>query len=575
MGLGRFLRPQLSLKQRIIAPQALIIFFLLAVSLFAYRSMDFIGGVVVELIESSNQTLVEQTDLANHISDVQYSVSKFFNESGQENYKRALSSIKEISAQELVSRDPKIKKMLVDLNKLVQAAQIRFENLAKQNTAFLDTQKELGQLAFQAEPALSSAVTEIMAKVGNDMRRPDPKMQEPLEAAFTKLTDPLPKGDLKFAIEDYWDAWAGYSAVYIKLRQDTDKALNRTLLSLNDFQHTSIKNAREHAMRVKDMAVSRIRRSNALIVTISAVALVLGLLLSFILGRSLYLIIDKITVGLSRSCREVERTSEIISSASQMVADGASSQASSLEEISAALEEVTSMAESSADNAQEATSLMDHTQEAIGQGSDSISRLNKAMGSISDSNQETQKIITNIEQIAFQTNLLALNAAVEAARAGEAGAGFAVVAEEVRNLAGRSAEAAGGTNNIIADSTEKVRLGGDIVQETSEVYDNIAESSGKISHIVAEIAAAAGEQAKGVGNIKNAIIELDGAGQRNLNSSEELASTAVGMQTQAELLKNFVNELESLTGNKDVGEGEDSGEMPPADGEQQYLPDVE
>jgi methyl-accepting chemotaxis protein len=202
------------------------------------------------------------------------------------------------------------------------------------------------------------------------------------------------------------------------------------------------------------------------------------------------------------------------------------------------------------------------------------------MDSISESNEETQKIIKEIEQIAFQTNLLALNAAVEAARAGEAGAGFAVVAEEVRNLAGRSSEAAGGTNEIIANSTKKIQTGGVMVHETSEAYEDIAESSGKIAHIVSEIAVAANEQATGVENIKEAMIFLDEASQHNAASSEELAASAETMQAQANNLHSFVNELVTLIGNQNGStkqvnindEAVESGNLQRYDNDRMRLP---
>lgn len=539
---------QLSLKQRIIIPQALVICFLLAVSLFSYRNMTVIGGLVIDLINSSNQTLSSQTELANNISEVQYSVSKFFNEAGNDNFNKAMESTKKIGALKIVQSHPAIGKTITGLNKLIEAAQIRFASLDQQNSNFFATQKEVRQQSSQAETAISEAIMDIMTKVGNDMRQPDPKMQDILETEFSNMVDPLPKGDLKFALEDYWDAWAGYSAVAIKLRQDTDKALNEALQALYDFQHASIITAKAQTMRIKEISVEKIEHANMFVVVISAAALLVGLFLSFILGRSLFLVIEKITTGLSQSYDEVAQTAVNITVASQTLAGGASSQAASLEEISAALEEVTSMARSSADNAQEATSLMGQTQEAIGKGSDSIGKLNTAMASISTSNQETQKIITNIEQIAFQTNLLALNAAVEAARAGESGAGFAVVASEVRNLAGRSSDAAGGTGKIIAESTEKVHLGTAMVRETSEAYEEIAGSSEKIAHIVAEIAAAAGDQAVGVSNIKDSIVQLDETGQRNVASSEELAATAASMNDQANNLNAFVSELVVLIG---------------------------
>ncbi len=550
-----FTNPQLSLKQRIIIPPAIIIFFLLAVSFFSYHNMTVLGDLVVSIINNSNQTLIAQTDLANNISEVQYSVSKFFNVAGADNYQRALTTLKKINSLPVVSSNAKVSKTLKKLDKLVKAAQIRFDNLAQQNIAFLKTQKELHRLSTAAEPNTSMAIMDIMTKAGNDMRSPNPKLQDSLDKEFSNLDDPLPKGDLKFALEDYWDTWAGYTAVYIKLRQDTDKALNNTLASLYDFQHTSINEAKEKMQRTKDESIQRIKHANTLVVIISAAAILIGLFLALLMGRSLFLIIEKITRGLNDSYKEVDAAASNMTAASQELANGASSQAASLEEISASLEEVASMARRSADNAQETECLMKHTQETIGTGSDSMTKLKTAMDSISDSNAETQKIIKDIEQIAFQTNLLALNAAVEAARAGEAGAGFAVVADEVRNLAGRSSIAAGGTNDIIANSTEKIQTGGKMVNETSEAYEEIAESTGKIANIISEISIAAGEQASGVEHIKESMICLDETSQHNAASSEELAASAETMQAQANNLSAFVDELVVLTGDTEGKRG--------------------
>ncbi len=127
---------------------------------------------------------------------------------------------------------------------------------------------------------------------------------------------------------------------------------------------------------------------------------------------------------------------------SLILSDSASKQASSLEETSSSIEEMASMIRQSANNAAQTNQLMSASQEVIKNADSSITQLNGSMKEITAASEQTQKIVKTIDEIAFQTNLLALNAAVEAARAGEAGAGFAVVAEEVRNLALRAAEAA-------------------------------------------------------------------------------------------------------------------------------------
>ncbi|MCU0583737.1 MAG: methyl-accepting chemotaxis protein, partial [Syntrophales bacterium] len=138
-----------------------------------------------------------------------------------------------------------------------------------------------------------------------------------------------------------------------------------------------------------------------------------------------------------------------------------------------------------------------------------MTELTQSMEDISKASDETSKIIKTIDEIAFQTNLLALNAAVEAARAGEAGAGFAVVANEVRNLAMRAAEAAKNTSVLIEGTVKKVREGSELVERTGGAFAEVSRSAAKVADLVAEIAAASSEQAQGIDQINKAVAEMD------------------------------------------------------------------
>jgi len=210
---------------------------------------------------------------------------------------------------------------------------------------------------------------------------------------------------------------------------------------------------------------------------------------------------------------------------SQLLSEAASNQAASLEETSASLDEMASMIKQCADNTAVANNHLSFALGAIEEVNVSVMELTKSMKEITDSSKQTQNIIKNIDGIAFQTNLLALNAAVEAARAGEAGAGFAVVAEEVRNLAMRTAESARTTSDLIEDIVCKVRNGENLVLTTGGAFGKVMESSTKVVQIMKEIDAASREQALGIDQINGAVAEMSRVTQQNATSAEKLAAT--------------------------------------------------
>nr|MBL0700692.1 hypothetical protein [Desulfobacterales bacterium] len=180
-----------------------------------------------------------------------------------------------------------------------------------------------------------------------------------------------------------------------------------------------------------------------------------------------------------------ESIGQVIES-SQQVAEGTSEQAAAVEETSAALEEISSMSKQNAANADQADKLTNNVVLVVTEAAGSMGQLTKSMDAISRASDETQNIVKTIDEIAFQTNLLALNAAVEAARAGEAGAGFAVVAEEVRNLALRSAEAAKGTSALIDETAKKVSNGASLALTTNEQFSKVKEQAQKVGALVNE-----------------------------------------------------------------------------------------
>ncbi|WKY47875.1 methyl-accepting chemotaxis protein [Eubacteriaceae bacterium ES3] len=230
-----------------------------------------------------------------------------------------------------------------------------------------------------------------------------------------------------------------------------------------------------------------------------------------------------------------------VADSSMALSQGATEQASSVEELSASIEEIAGQTRSNANNADSANNLAEQTRQNAIEGNAKMHQMLKSMEEINVSSANISKIIKVIDEIAFQTNILALNAAVEAARARQHGKGFAVVAEEVRNLAARSADAAKETTALIEGSIKKVEDGTQIATRTAEDLERIVKDITQVTDLVAEIAAASNEQSIGISQINTGISQVSNVVQMNSATSEESAAASEELSGQADLMREQVD----------------------------------
>ena len=264
---------------------------------------------------------------------------------------------------------------------------------------------------------------------------------------------------------------------------------------------------------------------------------------SYAIGRSISRPIRGLAGQLSDASRKIFAGAVELAASGREVASGASGQAAAIEETSGSLEEMSSITRQNSQNATQADMLMRATNAVVSKAGGEMGRLLTSMQEISGASEDIQKIIKTIDDIAFQTNLLALNAAVEAARAGEAGAGFAVVAGEVRNLAMRAADAAGNTSELIKRTAARIHDGMGLVYSTNKAFTEVAGKAVSVGHLVGEIASASSEQSLGIDQINKAVAEIDSIIQRNADLAEDSASTSEEMKARAMQLNALVEEL--------------------------------
>jgi len=244
--------------------------------------------------------------------------------------------------------------------------------------------------------------------------------------------------------------------------------------------------------------------------------------------------------------RAVPEAIAVVSSGAQRDAEQASMQAAAIEETSATMEELSGQVRTAVGSAKEAVELVRAARSDVEHGNRSAAVLADVMQRNSRASDEIAGIVKTIDAIAFQTNILALNAAVEAARAGEYGAGFSVVAEEVRALAMRSAHAAKETASLIDQALVNSREGAERTEQMLSVLMRIDKGAESLVRLIESLSGALDEQSTGISQINNAVHDMDKSVQNSAAESETLASAAQELHRNGELLNSSMQQLRSL-----------------------------
>jgi len=397
-----------------------------------------------------------------------------------------------------------------------------------------------------------------------------------LNTRFKDLKNKEQVASIRTAAEKYKDNFDGWIRLY-----DQQKAEEEAMVAAaRDFGSGSDELRQGQKTKMESVAAF----STQLMLILAVAGIIIGVVLAYVITRGVTEPFKEIFRGLKTfSTRELKDTGNTftriidglnegadqvndaaaqVSTASQQLAEGNSEQASSLEETSSALEQMAAMTRTNAENSKQANDLSGQAKNAAQTGDQTMGQLNEAMTAINESSGQISKIIKVIEEIAFQTNLLALNAAVEAARAGEHGKGFAVVADEVRNLAQRAAQAARETTGLIEDSVNKAKEGTDVAGEVGKSLGAIVDDVSKVSDLINGISKASEEQAQGVDQVNTAVSQMDKVTQQNAAGAEESASAAEQLAAQATSVKGVVDELAVLVGGKNAKSGTSAGQGP-------------
>lgn len=443
-----------------------------------------------------------------------------------------------------------MKKVSIKLNEIINNTEkVRLANVIKRSSLVVSKDTR-GSIVFKGDPAIlelekkETAVVraDIMSSLETIGKITDKEEKEQLQKFIDLMNVTKP-----YNTEVAELIYAGkYEEAAVVMGNKAEPLMRDSLNSIEDFCSFIEK----RTMEADREAMRTFSNSYFLLLVLGIICILLSIVCTYVITRSITKPINRIVASLTESSSQVASASNQLSSSSQQLAEGSAEQSSSLEETSSTLEESASTIQQSTENTRQATLLSEQAKEAADEGNVEMQEIAGSMNEIKKSSDQIAKIIKVIDDIAFQTNILALNAAVEAARAGEAGMGFAVVAEEVRNLAQRSAQAAKDTVGIIENNIGLSEKGVTVTRKFQETLGKITTQAKKMNELMAEIDASSREQSQGIFQINKALVQMATVVQQNAINAEESASASEELSTQAQNLKEMVLQLVILINGK-------------------------